>query len=130
MAFGYFPTQAVGVLPGGQLAFGQSHDAASDGSVFNGWLFGEFEYLPIHTERFHAGFYAELGGARGIQDLPDRTHSWSGLYGAAGFLAQLDWTTRLALNLRAGIAALPGYPGSNDLDRAYVRELTLGVAVY
>ena len=91
---------------------------------------GELEYLPVHAGRLHAGFYAELGGALVIQDLPDKTHSWSGPYAAAGCLAQIDWTTRLALNLRGGIAALPAHPASSFLERSYVPELTLGISVY
>jgi hypothetical protein len=45
-------------------------------------------------------------------------------------LAQLDWTTRLALNLRGGIAALPTYPGMNSFEHAFVPEMTLGISVY
>jgi hypothetical protein len=130
MGFGYFPGQTLGILLGGQVTLGRAHDALADGSVFNGRLFGELEYLPVHAVRFHAGLYAELGGALAIQDLNDKTHSWSGLYASAGFLAQLDWTTRLALNLRGGIAALPAYPNAVGFERAYIPELSLGVAVY
>ena len=127
---GYFPTQTLGLLFANQFAFSESGDSPRGNAIFNGRIAGELEYLPVQAGRFHAGFYGELGGALAIEDMPDKTRSWSGVYAAAGFLAQVDWTTRLALNLRGGIAALPAYPGRNALERSYVPELTLGISVY
>jgi hypothetical protein len=127
---GYFPTQTLGLLFADQVAFGESQRAPRGGAVFNGRVAAELEYLPIRAGRLHAGFYTEMGWALVLQDLPDKTHSWSGPYAGAGFLAQVDWTTRLALNLRGGIAALPAHPASSLLERSYVPELTIGIAVY
>ena len=126
---GYFPTQALGLLFADQVAFGSSHDR-NRGAIFNGRIAAELEFLPVQAGRFHAGFYGELGGALALQDLPDRSHGWSGLFVGGGFLAQIDWTTRLALNLRGGIAALPAHPASTLLQRSYVPELTVGISVY
>ncbi len=123
---GYFPTQRLGLLFADQFAFGY----ATGGAIFNGRIAGELELLPVQAGRLHAGFYTELGGALAIQDLPDKSRAWSGPYCALGFLAQVDWTTRLALNLRGGIAALPGHPARSLSERSYVPELTLGIAVY
>ncbi|MEP7051484.1 MAG: hypothetical protein ABJB12_14080 [Pseudomonadota bacterium] len=123
---GYFPTQRFGLLFADQFAFGYE----TGGALFNGRLGLELEYLPVQAGRFHAGFYTELGGALAIQDRPDRSHAWSGMYAAGGLLAQIDWTTRLAVNLRAGISALPEHPASHFNERNYVPELTLGIGVY
>ena len=123
---GYFPTQRLGLLFADQFAFGY----AKGGAIFNGRIGAELELLPVRAGRLHAGFYTELGGALAIQDRPDRSHGWSGPYLALGFLAQIDWTTRLALNLRGGIAALPAHPASSLSERSYVPELTLGISVY
>jgi len=127
---GYFPTQTIGFLLADQVAFSEHGDEPKGGAVFNGRIAGELEYLPIHAGRIHAGAYAELGGALALEDLPDKTLSWSGIYASAGFLAQIDWTTRLSLNWRGGIASLPAYPGGDALDRSYVPELTFGISVY
>ena len=128
--FGYFPTQTLGILGGGQVAFGDSSGGPGHGLVFNGRVFGELEFLPLHLGRFHAGLYTDLGDALSLHDLADRTHHWWGLYAAAGVLSQVEWTTRLAFDLRAGVAALPAHPGSDALQRAYVPELSAGLAVY
>ena len=127
---GYFPTQTLGLLFASQVAFGDADETRKGGAIFNGRIGAELEFLPVRAWRVHAGLYTELGGALALQDLPDRTHSWSGLYAATGFLAQIDWTTRLAVNLRCGIAALPAHPASAFTQRNYVPELTLGIAVY
>ncbi len=127
---GYFPTPDLGFLFVDQVAFGEGGARLGYGAIFNGRLGAEVEYLPVRAGRFHAGFYAELGGALVLQDLPDKTHSWSGAYTAGGFLTQIDWTTRLAVDLRAGIASLPAHPGRSLAERSYEPELTLGVAVY
>jgi hypothetical protein len=127
---GYFPTQTIGFLLADQVAFSERGDAPRGSAVFNGRIAVELEYLPIHAGRMHAGFYAELGGALALEDLPNKTLSWSGIYLGAGFLAQIDWTTRLALNLRGGIASLPAYPGGNALERSHAPELSLGISVY
>ncbi len=126
MGFGYFPWQTLGVLGGGQVAFGDARADNGHGPVFNGRLFAELEYLPIHTRRFHVGVYTELGESWALQDVADSTPGWAGPYASAGVLAQFDWTTRLALDLRAGLAALPGYREN----RVYTPELTLGISVY
>jgi len=127
---GYFPTQPLGFLLADQVAFSEPGDAPRGSAVFNGRIAAELEYLPIHAGRMHAGFYAELGGALALEDLPNKTLSWSGIYAGAGFLAQIDWTTRLSLNLRGGIASLPAYPGGDALERSYTPELSFGISVY
>jgi len=127
---GYFPARDLGILFADQVAFAEADARLERGAIFNGRVGVEVEYFAARVGRFHAGIYGELGGALVLQDLPDRTHSWSGPYAAAGFLAQIDWTTRLALDLRAGIAALPAHPATSLADRAYLPELTIGLAVY
>lgn len=127
---GYFPTQTIGFLLADQVAFSEPGDAPRGSAVFNGRIAAELEYLPVHAGRIHAGGYAELGGAVALEDLPSKTLSWSGVYASAGFLAQIEWTTRLSFDMRGGIASLPGYPGGNALNRSYVPELTFGFSVY
>ena len=127
LGVGGFLTQHFGLMLGGQFA-----TADQAGTVFNGRVFLEGQFLPLRFGRLHLGGYGEGGHAWLFHDAPGTTYSASGAYLGAGGLLQIDLTTRLAATFRGGAAWLPGIesPESPAPTRQLVPEASLGLALY
>jgi hypothetical protein len=135
---GVMPAQRFGFLLG--AAFSTARDAepldeggSSSTLSFDYRVFLQAEAWPLSVGRWHCGPYAELGYAWAFVDRPLDSRTGEGPMLAFGAALQLDWTTRLALTLRAGAAWLP----SIDTDFAggaqsyrLAPALTLGVSIY
>lgn len=145
-AVGFMPSQHHGFLLGAAFSSARAHttalgaDAAAPALSFDYRVFLQSEAWLLQAGRFHFGPYAELGYAWALAD-DARRESWgaSGPMLALGAALQLDWTTRLALTLRAGVAALPqadrgdsGDRGDRGFTSGYrlAPSLTLGVSIY
>jgi hypothetical protein len=139
-ALGYMPSQNLGFLAGAQFATGSASGAAGSGpSVYldddvaiHYRMFLQSELWLLETGRLHAGPYLELGYARALEDTPVGTRSGQAPFAALGAALQLEWTTRLALSMRAGVAALPiAEPlARGESSARLAAELTLGVSIY
>lgn len=102
MAIGAFPAQWLGIVGRTQFI-----DGAQNGGDFIGLRAGgEVQLLPIALSRLHLGAYGGAGyewakGSGG--DLPFTDESRLSL--SAGGMLELEWTTRLAMYFRYGVAS-------------------------
>jgi hypothetical protein len=106
---------------------------ASDTTLsFDDRVFLQVEAWPLAAGRWHWGPYAELGYAWALADDARGSRGASGPMLALGGALQLDWTTRLALTLRAGVAGLPDVGDPRLAAKGYrlAPSLTLGVSIY
>jgi hypothetical protein len=135
---GFMPAQRFGFLLGGAFSTagsGQPLDASGSSSTlsFDYRVFLQGEAWPLSAGRWHWGPYAELGYGWALADTPLGSRAVEGPMLALGAAVQLDWTTRLALTLRAGAAWLPsvdtGFAGGSQGYRLSP-ALTLGVGIY
>jgi hypothetical protein len=134
---GFMPTQRFGLLLGAAFSTARDdslRDANGESALNVGYrMFLQLEGWPLSAGRWHAGPYAELGYAWALADDPLGSHATEGAALGAGVALQLDWTTRLALTLRAGTAWLPlvgsGFTREPDGYRL-ATGLTLGVSIY
>lgn len=135
---GFMPAQRYGFLLGAALASARSDTRAvllGDTTLsFDYRVFLQGEAWPLSAGRFHVGPYAELGYAWALADDAIGSRGASGPMLALGVAMQLDWTTRLALTLRAGAAWLPDAGNDQTLAAAggyrLAPSLTLGVGIY
>lgn len=137
---GFMPSQHYGFLLGAAFSSARADSAAitANGSTttlsFDYRVFLQSEAWLLSAGRWHVGPYAELGYAWALADDAFRSRGASGPMGALGVALQLDWTTRLALTLRAGAAALPQADGhdSTFASNGYrlTPALTVGVSIY
>lgn len=132
---GYMPDQRYGILLGAAFASAASNDSfGSDTSLNVDYrVFLQAEAWPVSVGRLHLGPYAELGYAWVRADDPLGTRSADAWMLALGAALQLDWTTRLALTLRAGAAWLPSVDSSAPLTTHGHRlapAVTLGFSIY
>ncbi|HTV22386.1 MAG TPA: hypothetical protein VMG12_27045 [Polyangiaceae bacterium] len=136
---GYMPSQHYGFLLGAAFSTARDDQAVpvtADAATlsFDYRVFLQAEAWPLHAGRWHSGPYAELGYGWALADYAYGSRDASGPVAALGGALQLDWTTRLALTLRAGVAALPeadsrGSPLTSGGYRL-APALTLGVSIY
>jgi hypothetical protein len=136
-ALGYMPTQRFGFLLGG--AFSSARDESPTGGdaastlTLDYRMFLQLEGWPLSAGRWHAGPYAELGYGWALADDALGSHAVEGATLGLGVALQLDWTTRLALTLRAGTAWLPRVGSEFTREPEGYRlatGLTLGVSIY
>jgi hypothetical protein len=106
----------------------------SDTSLsFDHRVFLQGEAWPLSAGRWHLGPYTELGYAWALADHAFGSRGASGPMLALGGALQLDWTTRLALTLRAGAALLPEADRGGPLTSGGYRlapSVTLGLGIY
>lgn len=137
-AVGYMPDQHYGILLGAAFSSASSDAgyAATPTSAylsFDHRLFVQAEAWPLASGRWHLGPYGELGYAWARADDALGTRATEGWMLGLGAALQLDWTTRLALTLRAGAAWLPSVEAGSALavaDHRLAPALTLGVSIY
>jgi len=137
VALGYMPTRqfglSVGWAPSVLKAPGGDLDVTSEELTFESRLFMQAEYWPLAFRRLHAGLYAELGYGWVLRDEALGSRGTSGSVVGAGVALQIDWTTRLALTLRSGLAFVPhleaGF-GAAAESRRIAPAITLGVGIY
>jgi len=137
---GYMPDQRYGFLLGAAFASARSNDAGNDNRFGSDTtlnvdyrVFLQAEAWPLSAGRFHLGPYAELGYAWVRADDALGTRSADAWMLALGAALQLDWTTRLALTLRAGAAWLPSVDSSAPLathGHRLAPAVTLGFSIY
>lgn len=135
---GVMPSQRFGFLLGAAFSSARGDPplgarGSSPGLSFDYRVFLQAEAWPLSLGRWHWGPYAELGYAWALVDGPLDSRAMDGPMLALGAALQLDWTTRLALTLRAGAAWLPsietGLAGGSR-DYRLSPALTLGVGIY
>jgi hypothetical protein len=138
-ALGFMPTQSFGVLFGAAFSTAQQNEPALSGRPgstlsFDHRLFLQLEGWPLRAGRWHVGPYAEVGYAWALADGPPAELGADGPMLALGAALQFDWTTRLALTLRAGAAWLPSVDAGSALAASdgyrLAPSLTLGVSIY
>lgn len=138
-ALGFMPSQRFGVLFGAAFSTAERDDPALAGRPgsalsFDHRLFLQLEGWPLSAGRWHLGPYAELGYGWALADAPPAELDAEGPMLALGAALQLDWTTRLALTLRAGAAWLPSVDAGPALAASHeyrlAPSLTLGVSIY
>lgn len=117
--FGYFPVQQLGLLFDIGLGWRTDRDYTD---IFQSRYAFELQGFPLDLGALHLGAFGQLGLAHHFEDFPDgfgedRTR----LLISGGGIAQLELTTRLAITVRAGVAAL------GDESAA---EITAGVSIY
>jgi hypothetical protein len=134
---GFMPSQRYGVLLGAAFSTaraGAEPLPAGDTTLsLDHRVFLQGEAWPVSEGRWHLGPYAELGYAWALADHSFGSRAASGPMLALGAALQLDWTTRLALTLRAGAALLPEADSRGSLTSGGYRlapSLTLGVSIY
>jgi hypothetical protein len=127
MGLGVFATRDFGLLLGGHFSA-----AEQDGSVFNGRIMLEAQYLPLRLGIAHFGLAGEGGMAWLLHDAPVGTNDANGLYLGGSGLTQVAISTRLAATLRAGAAWLPTVqnPSTSAAGRLWAPEVSVGLAVY
>jgi len=137
VALGYMPTRqfglSVGWAPSVLEAPGRDLNVTSEELTFESRLFMQAEYWPLAFRRLHAGLYAELGYGWVLRDEALGSRGTSGPVAGGGIALQIDWTTRLALTLRSGLAFVPhleaGF-GAAAESRRIAPAITLGVGIY
>jgi hypothetical protein len=134
---GYMPSQRYGFLLGAAFASAEADHAPRPQSsdtrlAFDHRLFLQIEAWPLASGRWHLGPYAELGLAWARADHPLGTRSAEGWMLGLGAALQLEWSTRLAMTLRAGVAGLPSAEPSTPASSGYrlAPSLTLGFGIY
>jgi hypothetical protein len=138
-ALGFMPSQRFGVLVGAAFSSAERDEAAVAGRPgstlsFDHRLFLQLEGWPVSAGRWHLGPYVELGYAWALADAPLAELDADGAMLALGAALQFDWTTRLAVTLRAGAAWLPSVEAGPVLAASdqyrLAPSLTLGVSIY
>jgi hypothetical protein len=138
LGLGYMPHPRYGLLLGAAFVSARA-PGDDDAGVLHPQLMFEYraflqaEYWPLAWGRLHAGPYVELGHAWALRDEASRSVAAEGLFLGGGAAMQLDWTTRLAVTLRMGAAALPRIePGAGAAvsSHRFSPALTLGVSIY
>jgi hypothetical protein len=137
-AIGFMPEQRYGFLIGaafstasGDAAFGEASSTATLSVDYRTFL--QVEAWPLRMGRWHLGPYGELGYAWALADDRLGSDAVEGPMVALGAAVQLDWTTRLALTLRAGAAWLPTIDTGTDRASSGYRlspGLTVGLSIY
>lgn len=135
---GFMPEQRYGFLLGAAFSTASGDQASGAGEVSSTLsvdyrTFLQVEAWPLRMGRWHVGPYAELGYAWALADDRLGSHTEEGPMVALGAALQLDWTTRLALTLRAGAAWLPTIDIGTDRGSSAYRlspGLTLGLSIY
>jgi hypothetical protein len=135
---GFMPAQHFGFLIGAAFSTARGDESPSAGREsstlsFDHRVFLQTEAWPFWAGRWHLGPYVELGYAWALVDDTLGSRAVAGPMLALGAALQLDWTTRLALTLRAGAAWVPSIDSADALapDRYRLAPaLTLGVSIY
>jgi hypothetical protein len=130
LTFGGFPLHRVGILVGGQFAAGSatvSANSDTQGTVFNGRVFGEVDWFPLRLGAFYGGVFAEAGLGTARHDLGAGTLGRNGMTLAGGALCEVALTTRLALSFRANAASIPSLTVSSSV---WIPEFAVGLSVY
>jgi hypothetical protein len=132
---GFMPDQRYGFLLGAAFSTASGDDAveASPTLSIDYRTFLQVETWPLRMGRWHVGAYGELGYGWALADDRLSSHAADGPMVALGCALQLDWTTRLALTLRAGAAWLPTIDTGIDRTSSAYRlspALTLGLSIY
>ncbi|HWO13735.1 MAG TPA: hypothetical protein VNN80_29735 [Polyangiaceae bacterium] len=135
---GFMPSQRYGFLLG--AAFSSASAEATGAPLgpsttlsFDHRVFLQAEAWPVAAGRLHLGPYGELGYAWARADDPLGTRTEEGWMLGAGAALQLDWTTRLALTVRAGAAWLPSVEFGTFRafsDYRIAPTLTVGFSIY
>jgi hypothetical protein len=116
---GYHPLQQLGLLFDTGLGWRTDRDYSD---IFHSRYSFEIQALPLALGRLHAGGFFQVGAAYRFEDFPDGTGVDRARWLlAAGGMAQLEITTRLALTVRGGVDVIGGARGG---------ELTAGVSIY
>lgn len=123
LGLGLFPSQLIGFA--GRFQFNRGFAHGGDFLVMRAG--GEAQALPLDLGWLHLGGYGGAGyewlkaGQGDIAEVDENR-----LYFQAGVLAELEWTTRLALYLRYGISsALLGAPGAR-----WTPDFSIGLTIY
>lgn len=135
-ALGFMPEQHYGFLLGAAFSSADSDAPPSTlrpSTSFDHRVFVQAEAWPLSAGRWHLGPYAELGYAWARADEPLGTRHTDGWMLALGAALQLEWSTRLALTLRAGAAYLPSLDPHGPLataDHRLAPAVTVGFSIY
>jgi len=136
-ALGFMPDQHYGFLFGAAFASASAEDPpqrpTSATLGVDHRVFLQAEAWPLSAGAWHLGPYAELGYAWARADDPLGTRAADGWMLAFGAALQLEWTTRLAMTLRAGAAWVPSVEPAAPLAANGYRlapALTLGFSIY
>lgn len=122
MQFGGFPWNEFGIL--GTIGLGWADDAEGD-ALFNTRIALELHYYPIAFGFARPGIFAMAGDLFHDEDTPDGPEQGHRFLAGGGMLLQIEVTTRLALTLRGGLAAVGSSEGTLP-----VPEVSLGMSVY
>lgn len=123
IGLGVFPSSMIGVA--GRFQFGRGF--AQGGDYLTIRAGGEAQALPIDLGWLHLGGYGGAGYEwvkAGQGDLPELDENR--LYLQAGALAELEWTTRLALYLRYGISTALLGPNVSP----WTPDFSIGLSIY
>lgn len=123
IGLGVFPSSMIGLA--GRFQFGRGF--AQGGDYLTIRAGGEAQALPIDLGWFHLGGYGGAGYEwvkAGLGDLPELDEDR--LYMQIGGLAELEWTTRLALYLRYGISSALIGPNTS----AWTPDFSIGLSIY
>lgn len=123
IGLGLFPSQMIGFA--GRFQFNRGFAHGGDFLVMRAG--GEAQALPLDLGWLHLGGYGGAGYEwvkAGMGDLPEIDENR--MYFQAGALAELEWTTRLALYLRYGISsAVLGASGA-----PWTPDFSIGLTIY
>lgn len=123
IGLGLFPSQLIGFA--GRFQFNRGFAHGGDFLVMRAG--GEAQALPLDLGWLHLGGYGGAGYEwvkAGMGDLPEVDENR--MYFQAGALAELEWTTRLALYLRYGISsAVLGASGAQ-----WTPDFSIGLTIY
>jgi hypothetical protein len=136
-ALGYMPSQRYGLLVGAAFSSAGAdapRPPSSDTRLsFDHRVFLQVEAWPLTSGPWHLGPYAELGLAWARADDAFGTRSSEGWMLGLGAALQLEWSTRLAMTVRAGAAWLPSAEPTASLTTNGYRlapALTIGFSIY
>ncbi len=123
IGLGVFPSSMTGLA--GRFQFGRGF--AEGGDYLTIRAGGEAQALPIDLGWFHLGGYGGAGYEwvkAGQGNLPELDENR--LYLQAGVLAELEWTTRLALYLRYGFSSALVGPQTSE----WTPDFSMGLSIY
>jgi hypothetical protein len=122
MQFGGFPWNELGLM--GTIGLGWADDREGD-ALFNTRIAFEMHYYPFEFGIARPGVFMMAGDLFHDEDTPEGPESGHRFLAGGGANLQLELTTRLALTLRGGVAAVGSGEGTVALP-----EVSLGLSVY
>jgi len=122
LQFGGFPVNWFGIL--GTIGLGWA-DAPDGDALFNTRLALELHCYPVALGLARPGLFVMAGDLYHDEDTPDGPVRGHRFLAGGGALLQLEITTRLALTLRGGVAAVGSESGT-----LAVPEVSLGMSIY